>query len=352
MSQFDLSFLGVAADMAGCPNCCRHCWLGSHKNGNISKEDFKEIAEAFRNWRNENGRKIERLNFCSWWREPDFRDDYRELWELEKELSSPGSAQRFELLSTWRLARDPSYADWAAHIGTKVCQITFFGMDETTDWGMRRKGAFLDQITATERCLTAGIAPRWQLFLTKRCLHELPDFLYLMKHLKLRERCEQIGGQFEFFIGGISPEGNGFGIENERIEKGDLALIPQEMIALSRDGLDGLGEPENELLPELLSCSTPPERYPTPWLFIDADFDVYPNIAEPTTWWKLGNLKTDGVERIMKTYMDGATPGMTANNTFPVSVLAERFGNPNSTKLYTCDDLICRILHEWRVEQS
>ena len=173
-----------------------------------------------------------------------------------------------------------------------------------------------------------------------------------MKHLKLRERCEQIGGQFEFFIGGISPEGNGFGIENERIEKGDLALIPQEMIALSRDGFDGLGEPENELLTELLSYSTPPKRYPMPWLFIDADFDVYPNIAEPTAWWKLGNLKTDGVEKIMQTYMDGLTPGMTANNTIPVFVLAERFGNPNSTKLYTCDDLISRFLHEWGVEQS
>ena len=29
-----MSYLAVMADMAGCPNRCRHCWLGSHKNGN------------------------------------------------------------------------------------------------------------------------------------------------------------------------------------------------------------------------------------------------------------------------------------------------------------------------------
>ena len=48
-------------------------------------------------------------------------------------------------------------------------------MEQSTDWGMRRRGAFRDQLTATERCLDAGIAPRWQLFLTKRCLAELDD---------------------------------------------------------------------------------------------------------------------------------------------------------------------------------
>jgi hypothetical protein len=151
----------------------------------MSIDEFRNITEQFKNWRDENGRGIAELGFFSWWREPDYRDDYRQLWELEQELSSPGRAMRFELLSTWRLARDENYAKWAATLPPKSCQITFFGMEENTDWGMRRKGAFRDQLAATERLLEVGIAPRWQLFITKRCLNELDAFLRLIDDLKL-----------------------------------------------------------------------------------------------------------------------------------------------------------------------
>ncbi len=212
MSKFNRSYLGVMADMAGCPNRCRHCWLGTHRNGHMSIGDFRDIAAAFKGWRDKSGNGIEELSFFSWWREPDFRGDYRELWRLEQELSSPGRAERFELLSTWRLARDENYAKWAAALGPKVCQITFFGMEENTDWGMRRKGAFRDQLTATERCYAAGITPRWQLFLTKRCLSELSEFLRLIREYNITK----------FFIGGLSPEGCGYELENERPELDDM----------------------------------------------------------------------------------------------------------------------------------
>jgi len=45
-------------------------------------------------------------------------------------------------------------------------------MEESTDWGMRRVWAFRDNLLATERLIEAWIAPRWQLFLTKKCLGE------------------------------------------------------------------------------------------------------------------------------------------------------------------------------------
>jgi hypothetical protein len=99
MEKWNMETLGVAVDMAGCPNNCRHCWLGKQKNGNISICDFRNITEQFTNWRDENGNAIKKFGFATWHREPDFRDDYRELWEIEKELSSPGTAKRFELLS-------------------------------------------------------------------------------------------------------------------------------------------------------------------------------------------------------------------------------------------------------------
>ena len=351
-NDIDMAYLGVMVDMAGCPNRCRHCWLGMQKNGNMSVDDFKEIAESFRNWRDENGRGIAEFSFFSWWREPDYRDDFRELWKLEQELSSPGRAQRFELLSTWRLARDETYAGWAATLLPKACQFTFFGMEDNTDWGMRRKGAFQELLLATERCIHAGIAPRWQLFLTKRCMNELDEFTRLMSRLDLPRRCETIGRGFEFFIGGLSPEGNAYELEDIRIERDDLLRIPQELVDVSRDGLALLGpKTESEWLVDLIQDHNPPNLSANiPCISVNADWDAYPNIAEPAEWWKLGNLKTDGVDAVLRAFRAGSSPGMKANRTIPVSELARRYGTPCSSKLYDRSDLLSLYMHRWGME--
>jgi hypothetical protein len=34
--------------MHGCPNRCKHCWLGITPNGNMTVEDLKFVAGAFR----------------------------------------------------------------------------------------------------------------------------------------------------------------------------------------------------------------------------------------------------------------------------------------------------------------
>jgi hypothetical protein len=313
--------------------------------------EFRGIAEQFKHWRDENGKPIKELGFFSWWREPDFRDDYRELWQMEQELSSPGRAQRFELLSIWRLARDEGYAEWAATLAPKACQITFFGMEENTDWGMRRKGAFRDNITATERLLSAGIAPRWQIFVTKQALDDLGEFTRLVYRLELHKRCESIGQKFEVFIGGMSPEGSGYDLENVRIDANDIKRIPDGLIDICREGIDLLGQPENALLDSLLSDGTPPNiNANVHSLSVNADFDVYPNIAEPAGWWRLGNLKTDSVDKVVKAYRDETTPGMKANREMPISELALKYGDKDSSKLYQKDDLVCRWLHQWGVD--
>lgn len=349
--HWNMDYLGVMVDMAGCPNRCRHCWLGSHKNGNMTVDEFRGIADQFKNCRDEKGSSISELGFFSWWREPDFRDDYRELWRLEQEVSSPGRARRFELLSIWRLARDDSYAKWAATLPPKACQITFFGMEENTDWGVRRKGAFRDSLLATERLLDAGIVPRWQLFLTERCLSELDEFVRLIYTLELHKRCEAIGQKFEVFIGGMSPEGNGYEVDDVRIDEEGAARIPRELTDICREGIVMLGQPEYLLLDSLLRDDSPPNAGANiPSVSVNSDFDVYPNIAEPTEWWRLGNLKTDGVGAIIKAYRDETTPGMRMNRETSVSELALRYGDRNSKKLYHKEDLVCRFIHQWGVD--
>ena len=350
MKNRDMEKLGVQVDMAGCPNRCRHCWLGSHENGNMTHQEFRNIAEQFKNWRNESGVGIRELGFFSWCREPDFRDDYRELWELEQELSTPGQAERFELLSVWRLARDAGYAKWAVALAPKVCQVSFFGMEEATDWGVNRKGAFKDSILATNRLIEAGIAPRWQLFATKRGLDDFDAFTRLIYELDLFKRCEAMGLKFEVFVNSFSPEGNGFLIDHETLEEGDLIKIPQGLIDICRDSID-FGKPEYIWLEEMTNDkSTPNLSANRPCISIDARFDAYPNIAEIAPWWRLGNLKTDGADAVIKAYRDETTPGMKANREMPISKLARRYGVKDSKKLYDKSDLLSRFMHQWGVD--
>ena len=200
MPPIDRDDVTVALDMYGCPNRCRHCWLGCEANPSLGWCDLRWVAKAFRGHRDLDAHDpyFRRLKVMSWFREPDYADDYRELNRLEAELSD-GEPRRFELLSIWRLANDETYAHWAREIGTKVCQVSFFGLGRTQDWFHRRAGAFDDSLLATERLLEAGIIPRWQLFLTRRIIPELGELMRLVERLKLQERVEALGGEFTSF---------------------------------------------------------------------------------------------------------------------------------------------------------
>ena len=56
-------------------------------------------------------------------------------------------------------------------------------MEETNDWFYRRRGAFQDKLTATERLLDVGIKPRWQIFLTQKIIPEIGDLLKIVERL-------------------------------------------------------------------------------------------------------------------------------------------------------------------------
>ena len=152
MPQFKSREVAVAVDMAGCPNRCRHCWLGhlcgpiilgrvggppeaeavglkkqsptgwpaplrglgalsaaalaprdkrrplapgfigQHRLGNppnrpVPVETLRRVVEQFRRWVRPGERRpfIEKLSAHTWYREPDYAANYRELWGLEKE---------------------------------------------------------------------------------------------------------------------------------------------------------------------------------------------------------------------------------------------------------------------------
>ncbi len=86
-------------------------------------------------------------------------DDFDELLRV---MNTP------ELASFWRLVRDPDYVSFLKDVGVGCVQLTFFGMEETTDRYVGRKGAFQELLEATEILLSAEISPRWQMKITHR----------------------------------------------------------------------------------------------------------------------------------------------------------------------------------------
>jgi hypothetical protein len=64
-------------------------------------------------------------------------------------------------------------------------------------------------------------------------------------------------------------------------------------------------------------------------------------------WWKLGNLRVEGVDKIMQCFENDEVPGLHVNFHVPVSQLAQIYGRKDSQYIYTRDDLILRWLRMW-----
>ena len=353
--------IAIIMDMAGCPNRCRHCWLGHPPNRRVPEESLRWVVRQFRDWDplGRNKQFAKPLTVMTWYREPDFAPNYRELWELEKELSDKGAAKRFELLSIWRLARDKSYAQWARDIGTEVCQISFFGLEETNDYFTRRRGSFKDSLLATERLLEVGIRPRWQLFLTKRLILEFDAFVGLIKALELEKRLKALGHEFEFFLHPVAPDGEAFNIEHLRPTVDDLASIPSYLVEKTKHYQaastleECVGKAEKDWIEELSEEAEPFATFPPTLAFmVTPQLDVFSNLGEPMPWWKLGNLRMDGVESIMHCFENDQAPGLYVNFHIPVSQLAHTYGRIDSQYIYTRDDLILRWLRMWGEEHG
>lgn len=352
---------GIAFDMHGCPNRCRHCWIGPRPGrGRITEDDLRWVVSQFRAFMRDHAGRLpfHRLWVSTWAREPDFSPDYRRLHALERELSDdPPSRGEYHVLSVWRLARDPDYAPWAYEVGLRLSQIPFFGLEAVSDWAHRRQGAFRDALAATERLLAAGIRVRWKWYFTKRIIPDLPGLIELTQELRLRQRCEALGGPFELWFLPISPDGDAWQLEHLRPTRADLERVPRCLLEQveERTG-EPIGVPEQKLLSSLLADDGPAFRSltefvdpPRIWFHVTPGLDVYLLMFETTPAFRLGNLRTDGMAAIVERYQRDATPGLQSLFHVPVSELARRFGRPHGQRLYKLDDLKTRLA-KMRVE--
>jgi len=333
--------IGVALDMQGCPNRCRHCYVGSLPNRRMSEDDLRWAVGRFKDHFRDasGGLVVEKLSVCSWGREPDFSDNYERLAALEAELGD-GQPTRYELLSVWRLARDADYARWAKRIGPDTCQISFFGLERTQDFFHRRRGAFQDCLRAAERLLEAGMKPRWQLFLTKKILPDLGGLMKLIERMRIRQRVEALGGEFVMFIHPPALVGEGRKIAHLSATLEDTKLVPAELAAATRKHFDSerIWTTEAETVARIADDAEavgPPYPYPSPklWFLVAGNWDVFSNMGTTDPWWGLGNLKREPVQAILESFENDRILPLKVNRAEMLQELARRYGDPHSRRV-------------------
>ena len=336
----------VCLDMAGCPNRCRHCWLGATPNGRLTEDDLQYCAEAFRPFAKD-------LSVCSWYREPDYLNHYQELHELENHLSTT-KTPHFELMSFWRAVRDPTYVPWLRSLNVSACQLTLFGSEETTDYYCGRKGAYQEILKAADLLLENGIAPRFQIFIHQGNVDELPLLEELLLKKEYARRVKNIGQELTVFVHQGSCDGESekqydIWLTPESVKKIPDSFIVSTLKHFQRQNLsDVFGQTEEVLYGELAAdASTQDFVSNSPVFFVDKDFYVYPNISAPSPWWQLGHLKTDGCESILKEYAANESPAQRIAKTVSIGDMVKACSSENSQRLFLKGDYLSYLLNQY-----
>ena len=329
--------LTLAVDMFGCPNRCRHCWIGHMPNRAMEEGADVWIVNYFRPYFNS-------IAFYSWLREPDFCDDYVQRWHRDNQISVNTSPMRFELASFWRIVRDPRYIDFLKEVGVKKVQLTFFGMEEMTDQYTGRKGAFQELLDATEILIANQIAPRWQAFINEENKDEIVQLLSLIDSLKLEERCSTFHENFKFFVHSGSCDGENRKLYKIRIEKDH---IPEALIPYYMDYEKVLTERECCSLLRNDTSNVVYHNGDAIVLNISNQYDVYFNFTHMTQAWRIGNLKSDNQDEIIRKIKEEDIPALNLARRIPVCELAEKYGDKQSDKAFFIDDYKSYLLNHY-----
>lgn len=320
--------LMLVVDMYGCPNRCRHCWLGHMPNRKMEENADTWLVDYFKPY-------FSRIAYYSWLREPDFCDDYEKRWHRDNQLSVGLMPERFELASFWRIVRDPEYVGFLKRVGVKRVQLTFFGTEEMTDKYVGRKGAFTELRKATEILIANQIAPRWQAFINEENRYEVAQLPKLIKVMDLKERCHAFGEEFEFFVHSGSCDGENRRLYDIRINKED---IPETLIPYYMSYEEVLTERECCEILEKDSSSPVYHNKDEIVLNISNTFDAYYNFTHMSEAWKIGNLKTEEPEEMIRKIVEEDIPALKLAGRITFRELAAKYGNRKSEKVFFIKD--------------
>lgn len=327
--------LTLCLDMKGCPNRCKHCWIGHMPNNNMSDNDAAAIVDKFKDY-------FEKITVYSWLREPDYCENYRERWAEDNELSSGRKPQRFELASFYKIVREPDYVKFLKETGTKKVQLTLFGLEEMTDKYVGRKGAFKEILKATEILIANDISPRWQIFINEENKDEIEKLLNLIGELRLKQKCSD----FTFFIHEGSCDGENAKLYDLRITK---ESIPENLIPyyLNYDNK----QEERYFVAQFKK--KPQEKYVPSndqediVIYVSGTLDVFFNFTNMSAEWAIGNLKKDDMAEICRRIKEEDIPALNAARKITLSELAIRYGSPDSTRFFEENDYKMFLLNQY-----
>ncbi len=322
--------LSICVDMYGCPNRCKHCWLGDLPNKPFldNYDDF--IVKLFKPY-------FKDISFYSWLREPDFCNDYKDRWIKDNELSSI-KPQRFELASFYRTTRDPEYVKWLKEVGTKKVQLTFFGLEDATDEFVGRKGAYQELIKASEILKENDIEPRWQIFIYETNKEEVVKLLGIAKKMNIKEIIIHEG----------SCDGNNRKLYDIRINKHS---IPDEVKPYFLDYSNIMSEKECIEILKDDNLHYLPHNDKEIVLYITSDLNVYFNFTNPSPAWKIGNIKDDKIDDIVRKTVEEDIPALTLAKTISIKELIKRYGKDNSDRVFSIDDYKMYLLNNYLDEK-
>lgn len=315
--------LTLAVDLYGCPNRCLHCWLGHSPNRRMEEGADEYILNLFSPY-------FDTIAFYSWVREPDFCDDYRARWERDCALSKNTRPQRFELASFYRIVRDAAYIPFLQEVGVKKVQLTLFGVGETQDRYVGRRGAWQEVLRATDLLIEAGITPRWQCFINENNKEEIIT-IYTMALRLRQESCPAM----EFFVHEGSCEGENRKLYPIRIGK---SHIPEQLIPVYH-GYDRLLT-EGECCRLLAKDASHPAFHNGEEivLYVSNTWDLFFNFTHMTEPWVIGNLKTDPMKKLLPMILEETSPALQRGRQTTWAELAERYGDLASEKAFSLDD--------------
>ena len=315
--------LNLAVDLYGCPNRCLHCWLGHMPNRKMEADADRFIMRYFDPY-------FDRIAFYSWLREPDYCEDYAERWERDLAISKNTKPERFELASFYRIVRDDRYIPFLRSVGVKKVQLTLFGLRETQDRYVGRKGAFEEVMKATDLLAGGGILPRWQCFINEENREEIAELYRLSRKIR-EERCPGL----EFFVHEGTCDGENRKLYPIRIRK---RHIPGELIPVYLN--------YDRILTEAECCEKLKQDEARPafpvgdeiTLNISNEYDVFYNYTHMTKPWVIGNLKKDSPAELVRRIVSGDTRALRKAGEYTWAELDGRYGDPDSDRVFGMDD--------------
>ncbi|MCL1883460.1 MAG: radical SAM protein, partial [Defluviitaleaceae bacterium] len=164
----------------------------------------------------------------------------------------------------------------------------------------------------------------------------------LIESLDLENRCTGLDKEFSFFLHQGSCSGENEQFYDVWITSEDVEKIPPKLHDFTikhfntKDINEVLGETEQSHYIQLIHNSSPMDSIVTdkPVFFVDKDFNIYPNYETPSLAWRLGNLKTDSVKKVLDTYVNNISVAQHIMMTTPINEMVKKHGNPESLRLF------------------